>query len=362
MDSVNNWNVLYYLNDKLTNQVNSYVAEQEVIGAYAMFDLPVLDKLRVLAGVRYEMSNQFVENFVDTLEFATQSEKYQMGDAEYRDLLPSFNLTYSIIDNMNIRFAYNKTLARPVFRELAPYASWDFKGGYRKIGNPDLKRTTIDNIDLRWEYFFASGEIISLSGFYKYFTDPIEQRDSPITNNPEINYENIPNSHLYGVESEFRKSLGFIPALSNFNLGLNLTYIYSEMEEDSAFLSAARRTDPNYPAKREMYGQSPFIVNSHLGYQNDSIGLRANLVFNVSGPKIILITKGGLPNVYEQAFPLLDFNISKDLAKNWSIKFSVKNILNSEFKQTYTYKGEEYYFLGYHPGRTFGLGVSYLIN
>jgi outer membrane receptor protein involved in Fe transport len=362
IDSVNNYNILYYLNDKLTNQVNSYVANQEVLGAYAMIDLPLLDKLRLVAGARYELSRQFVENYVDTIEFATQKKKYQMGDAEYKDFLPSVNVIYTIVDNMNLRFAFSQTLARPVFRELAPYASWDFKGGYRKIGNPDLKRTTIDNFDLRWEYFFAPGEIFSISGFYKLFSDPIEQRDSPITNNPEITYENIPDSRLYGIESEFRKSLGFVPALENVNLGLNFTYIYSEMEEDSLFLVSARKSNSDYPAKREMFGQSPWIINSYLGYQNDSVGLKANLVFNAAGPKILLITKGGLPNVYEQPCPMLDFNISKTIAKNWSLKFSVKNILNSEFKQTYSYRGQKYYFLGNYPGREFGIGISYRIN
>jgi len=82
----------------------------------------------------------------------------------------------------------------------------------------------------------------------------------------------------------------------------------------------------------------------------------------VSGPKIFLITKGGLSNVYEQPFPLLDFNFSKSLGERWNLKFSVRNILNPEFKQTYSYKGTEYYFIGNHLGREFKLGVSYLIQ
>ena len=190
----------------------------------------------------------------------------------------------------------------------------DIRGEQFQYDTPG-KRSTIDNIDLRWAYFFAPGEIISFSAFYKYFRDPIEQRDAPITNNPEINYENIADSRLFGLEMEFRKQLDFIPALQDFQIGTNLTYIFSEMEEDSLFLDAARKTDPNYPARREMFGQSPYIVNAFLGYFNPGAGIRSDLVFNVSGPKIFLITKGGLPNVYEQPFPLLDFNISKSIGE-----------------------------------------------
>jgi outer membrane receptor protein involved in Fe transport len=361
IDSVNNWNILYYYNTALGNAVNSYRAEQYVIGSYIMVDIPLFEKLRMVTGVRYEVSGQFVENYVDSTE-GSNAKWYESGEGEYRDWLPSFNLTYSLIENMNLRLGYNRTIARPVFRELAPYASWDYKGGYRVVGNPNLKRTTIDNIDFRWEYFFAPGEIISFSAFYKYFRDPIEQRDAPITNNPEINYENIADSRLFGLEMEFRKQLDFIPALQDFMIGTNLTYIWSEMEEDSLFLDAARKTDPNYPATREMYGQAPYIINPFLGYHNPDLGIRSDLVFNVAGPKIFLITKGGLPNVYEQPFPLLDFNFSKSIGERWNLKFAVRNLLNPEFKQTYTYKGNEYYFIGNQIGREFKFGVSYLIQ
>jgi TonB-dependent receptor len=336
------------------------VADQHVYAAYAMVDVPIFEKLRLVTGARYEFSTQFVENEVDTTEF--NPVKYSYGEGICKDLLPSFDLTWSIIENMNLRIGYNRTLARPVFRELAPYASWDYKGGFRVVGNPGLKRTLIDNMDLRWEYYFAPGELFSLSGFYKYFNSPIEQRDEPITNNPEIHYENIPDSRLYGVEAELRKSLDFVSFLRDFQIGANITFIYSDMEEDSAFLVSARMVDTLYPAKREMFGQSPFIVNANIGYQNDSIGLRANLVFNVSGPRIVLITKGGLPNVYEQPFPMLDFNISKSFGDRWSVKFSVKNILNTEFMQVYKFEDIEYYFLGYKPGREFKIGVTYLIK
>jgi outer membrane receptor protein involved in Fe transport len=361
IDSGNNWNIIYYYNSMLGNQVNSYRADQYVLGSYIIVDIPLFEKLRLVAGVRYEVSGQFVENYVNSAE-GTNVKWYESGEGEYRDWLPSYNLTYSVLENINLRLGYNRTIARPVFRELAPYASWDYKGAYRMVGNPELKRTTIDNIDFRWEYFFASGEIISFSAFYKYFRDPIEQRDAPTANNPEINYENIADSRLFGLEMEFRKQLDFIPALQDFQIGTNLTYIWSDMEEDSLFLDAARKTDPNYPARREMFGQSPYIINAFLGYFNPDIGIRGDLVFNVSGPKIFLITKGGLPNVYEQPFPLLDFNFSKSIGERWNLKFSVRNILNPEFKQTYSYKGTEYYFIGNHPGREFKLGVSYLIQ
>ncbi|MCK4830040.1 TonB-dependent receptor, partial [bacterium] len=104
IDSTNNWNVLYYYNTLLSNEVRSYRANQHVLGTYAMVDIPLFEKLRMVLGVRYELSNQFVENYVDTTEFNV-AKHYESGDGSYKDLLPSINLTCELAENMNLRFA-----------------------------------------------------------------------------------------------------------------------------------------------------------------------------------------------------------------------------------------------------------------
>ena len=120
------------------------------------------------------------------------------------DILPAINLTYTLIDNMNIRLAYTRTLSRPTFREIAPFASFS-PVAPTIVGNPDLKRTLIDNIDLKWEYFMKPGEVISFGVFYKNFTDPIEMVDNPVAVNPEISYQNVEQAQNYGFEADFRK-------------------------------------------------------------------------------------------------------------------------------------------------------------
>ncbi len=354
--------VVFYTNSLLTDQKNSYEGTENVIAGYGVADLPVTGRIRLIAGARYEQADIFVENLVDTIEFSNKVDDYDNGGFNEGDILPSFNVVYNVIDDMNLRVGYNRTVARPVFRELAPYASYDYKAGLRKIGNPDLKKTDVDNVDFRWEWFMRPGEILSFSAFYKYFRNPIELRDAERAANPEINYTNIGSSNLYGVEIEWRKRLDFIEALKEFSFGTNVTLVKSVVEEDSTRLVSARAVDPDWPETRAMFGQSPYVINSYLNYHNFERGWDANLGFNVSGEKLILVNKAASPDVYEQPFPALDFNISKQFKNGINIKFSAENLLNPKLEQTYSFVNSTGYFRQYRIGRQFSISLTYLID
>jgi outer membrane receptor protein involved in Fe transport len=362
VDGPGQYNIVYYTNSNLTDDKNSYDGSETVIGAYGMVDLPVTEKFRLVTGLRVESSDIFVENHVDTIEYPTKVDDYDNGGFEEIDFLPSLNMVYSPMEDMNLRAGYGKTVARPVFRELAPYASYDYKAGLRKIGNPDLEKTTVDNVDLRWEWFLNPGEIISVSAFYKYFTNPIELRDKEQAANPEIHYENIDNSNLYGLEFEVRKRLNMVEALRNFTLGANVTLVKSIVKEDSTRLASAQLVDPDWPETRPMFGQAPYVVNTYLNYHHFERGWDINLGFNVSGEKLILVNKAATPDVYEQPFAMLDFNISKQFKNGINIKLSADNLLNPNFEQTYDFGSSTGYFRQYKLGRSFSLGLTYMIK
>jgi len=357
-----NWQVVYYENSNLTSDKNSYQGRETVKALFAIIDLPLTENLRIVGGARYEGSDIFVENLVDTIRYPTKQEDYDNGGFTEQDILPSVNLVYSPREDMNIRFGYNRTVARPVFRELAPYASYDYKSGLRKIGNPDLEKTTVDNADIRWEWFLCPGELISFSTFYKHFVNPIELRDKEEAANPEIHFENIRDSRLYGIELEFRKKLDFAAFLRHFSLGANVTLVKSVVAEDSTRLASARMVDPDWPEKRAMFGQSPYVVNTYLNYHHTERGWDASVGFNTSGEKLILVSKAATPDVYEQPFPLLDFHISKQFRGGFSIKFSAENLLNPDWEQTYDFGSQEGYFRKHNIGRSFSVGLTYQLN
>ena len=336
-----------------TDVKNSYQADQNVTAGYGMVNLPINEKIKISTGIRVENTNIWI---------ASMDRKYNPGTLSNIDLLPAINLTYSKSSDIKFRLAYSKTVARPTFRELAPYASEDFQGGITYIGNSELQRTQIDNFDIRWEQYLKPGELISISTFIKYFKNPIELVDNPVAVNPELTWQNVDNAKLYGIELELRKNLDFIHFLRNLSIAGNYTFVKSVVSIDSLELSSIHATDPDHASNRVMFGQSPYVINGLLSYKNDSIGLSANLSYNVTGKKLVVIIKNGTPDIYEQPRHQLDFNITKEFGERIKLKFSIGNILNSAYKKTYTYNDEEYIFNNKYLGQTFSISFNYTIE
>jgi TonB-dependent receptor-like protein/carboxypeptidase-like protein len=332
---------------------NSYTADQLVTAGFAMIDLKLFSKLRVVTGLRFEHT---------LINSASKDSSLAVGYLNNNDILPALNLTWFTNDKTNLRLNISRTLARPSFRELAPYASEDFEDSRVYIGNEELIRTLIDNIDLKYEYFISPNEIASFGLFYKRFMNPIEVVDNPSAQNAELTWQNMDQASVYGFEIDIRKKLNFIQFLRNIRMGVNFTYVYSEVSINSVELELIRATDPGAKDTRPMSGQSPYIINASLGYNNAEKGLDVNLVYNVAGPKLIINTKGGTPDIYQKSTNSINLIATKTISNRWVLSFKATNLLNPDNKQTYTYKGEEYISRQYTKGRVFEMGIKYSIK
>ena len=353
----------------LTDLVNTDDAHMNVFGGYGMFDVRHNERLSGNVGLRVEAADMFIRSRkIDMVDDLTEDQIDNLqGGLNELDFMPSMNLTYALgeldaIKLTNLRFGYSRTIARPVFREKAPFRSFNFEWLETLSGNPDLGETTIDNIDLRLERFPNLGEVVSASVFYKRFTDPIEQTSVLAAVNTEYTWSNVPYANVWGLEFEGRKQLGNVsPALDNFSLSGNVTLIKSEARIWDDELEVIRATDPNHPDTRPLFGQSPYIVNAMLNFQGDSAKLNAAVAFNVQGDKLFLVTEGGAPDIYQRPTPQLDFNVSQRLGNNFSIRFRARNLLNPLDQKTYTFQGVDYNWLANTRGRTYSLSLSYTL-
>lgn len=340
------------------DSANNYNAFQTVLGSYLMVDLPVLPKLRFVGGARLETTQIALFSFDATLR-ETMGLDGEQNLLNNIDILPAISLTYDLTTKMKLKGSYSRTLARPTFRELAPYTSFDVDGGYLLAGNPNLERSLADNADLRWEFYPTYAELISVGVFYKNFINPIERTFNPTAPNAEITFRNVPNATLMGTEFELKKNLGFIHAYAkSFSFAANFSYIYSRTQIDPLEYQEILATDTDAKPYREMFGQSPFSANASLAYKNEK-GTSANLVFNIVGPRIAVIVRGGTPDVYERARPLLGFNISQEFANNFKVKLAANNLLNTTYRESIQYKGGEYYVRQNPIGMSFSVGISY---
>lgn len=341
-----------------TSGGGTYFGKENIPAAYAMIDWQVAKSLKISTGARFERTDIHLENV-----FADEDERY--ADLENNDILPAVNITKNLGEKTNLRFGYGRTIARPTFRELAKFVTFNWSQGINEAGNPFLERSVIDNIDVRYEVFPKSAELISVSAFYKNFRNPIERVIDPNSNDQDliIRPRNVPNAWLAGAEFEFRKSLEFVSeTLQDFSLGFNFAYIYSRVDIEEGELRLIRLQNPNAKAQRAMFGQSPYIVNAILSYDNSERRINTNVTFNVQGERIAVVSTGAIPNIYEQARPVLDFNFKKGLSERFSVKLTAANLLNSAYRFTHDFKGTEYNYSSYTLGRNFSIGASYLIE
>ncbi len=329
---------------------NSYDGYEKIAAGYAMVVYNI-NRLKIIAGARVENTDIYVQS---------QDESLPEGTIQQTDVLPALNLVYKLSENANLRLSGTQTLARPNMRELAPFISFDFGGGNRIQGNPNLERTLIQNLDLRWELFPRAGELFAASVYYKSFDNPIVTAFVPESANPLIRYTNVDQATVYGFEFEFRKKLDFIsPTLENFRFSTNFSLIKSIVDIPEMEQAIIDEFNPEKGDTRQFQGQSPFLLNASINYNNADIGLDATLAYNVFGRRLAIISEAADPDVFEESAPALDLIISKTLTQRFSLKLSARNLLNPARQQTMEFRGKEYTLQNYKLGRDFGMGISY---
>lgn len=156
-----------YIYDDSDNR-NSYKGDNILTAAYAGIDLP-FGRWNVYAGVRFEYSRMALTSYTKIKDWDSETRNYTHADP-----FPSVNVTYRINDKHLLRAAYGMSTNRPEFREVSPSVYYDFDLFSDVKGNADLKAAYIQNADLRWEWYPAAGEGISVAVFYKHFRNPIE--------------------------------------------------------------------------------------------------------------------------------------------------------------------------------------------
>lgn len=308
--------------DEDTKGSDSYDASNFLRAYYGMVMLP-LWKFNITGGVRIEHNTQDLNSYDIT------GAPINVNN-DIVSVLPSANVAFNIHERMLVRAAYGKTVNRPEFREIAPFYFYDFVFNAINLGNSNLNIAQVHNVDLRWEFYPTQAEVISIGAFYKRFEDPIEKYFMPGVGSGgtrSFTWGNAYTANNYGIEVEIRKTFAKLAPNVRFlrDLGVvaNGAWIESRVQ-----LSKNSSTEDN---ERPMMGQSPYVINTGVYYQNDSINLSANILYNVIGPRIVIVGVPGIPEVWEMPRNTLDFTISKGIGKHFDIRLSVQNILNAKY-------------------------------
>lgn len=331
---------------EITGVNDAYDAEHTIDAAYFMTDT-TRGKWRVIGGARYEKSDQRVTTF-NPFDVGNEVEAVNVGN----DVLPSLNIVYQLGPQTNLRFGYGRSLNRPEFRELSPFAFVEVAGGRSVAGNPDLEQATLDGFDFRWETFPSSGEVVAASAFYKKIDKPIERIIQP-TSDLRQSFVNADSATLWGLELEFRRSLEIVsPLLRLWSVNVNYANIHSDVTVGAHQFSVVTNTD------RPLEGQSDQTANVALQFYHPQWGTMLRLLGAYNGQRLAEVGAFGLPDIYEAASHSFDVVVSQSLGsfvKGVELKLAGTNLLNE--KRDFVQGGQIQRH--YEPGRKVSLSLSY---
>ncbi|MES1191219.1 MAG: TonB-dependent receptor [Steroidobacter sp.] len=170
-------------------------------------------------------------------------------DFKYGYVLPSLNLKLDVGDGLQWRFDYFKGIFNPDFGFTRNdfTVGWDSQGqnftnsfgGTATAGNPYLRPTKSDNVDLSLEWYFGSNGVnqLSVAAFYKELKDVVVNGSfitnvvrnglslpvylTSATNSPDLGL-------IKGFEVGYQQQYDFLPGwLSGFGVNANYTYTSS---------------------------------------------------------------------------------------------------------------------------------------
>lgn len=314
-----------------------------------------------------------------------QGENYVTFDRDpYTDVLPSANLAWWINNELVIRGAAARVMARPDLQNLNPGAGVDSFAYIVTFQNPNLDPTKATALDTAIEWYFGEGALAALSLFYKdieTFTFTESERNtfastglpqsvilatSPASmtpdgegNCPELGaagcwdvrrVQNGPGAKLKGFEialqAPFSTFYGGLPiVLKDMGFIANYTYVDSEVEYE--FLGST--------LEERLIGLSKGSFNGTLYYEDPKFSARASVAYRsdylIGGPG----SQGNLW-AYQEAETRMDASTSYNINEYIKVSLEGLNLLNTAFSQMVDVDAKRRLMYN-KSGRTFLLGA-----
>lgn len=288
----------------------NYDAYEKISAGYAMAKLS-LSGWELIGGLRIENTDQGY-----ALKFPRNVDPE--GRQKYTDWLPSLHIKKMLTDRMNLRLSYARAINRPSFFEIVPYSIINEE--YKEKGNPSLKHTVADNIDLRWEFFPKSSEQLMVDLFYKHLQNPIEYG---LINEGQDTYYmpmNMGNANNMGVEIDILKYF------SKFGIKANYTFTHSRITTDK------RTMDGNdiitVRQSRPLYGQAAHVANLSLLFKDTRNGWDAQLTGSFISKRLADVSNWYDNDIWENNYFRMELSAEKSFRCGLSVFLKATNLLN----------------------------------
>lgn len=315
-------------NGGLTPQ--TFDGEQNIHAGFGAIEYQFSPKLTVIVGTRVESVYQY-------LEWYTNLSPNGKSTYEKIEVMPSTSIKYALNDKQNLKFAASKTYTMPQFKERAPFQFEDVNENF--TGNPDLYASTDYNVDLKWEFFPKTNELISVTAFGKYIQNPINEVTIASAAN-DISYVNTGDKAIaIGGEFEIKKVIFENDAENKESLtaGFNASYMYNNQDFDSQKVND--ETDLNVfftEEESKLTGASDLLLNGDVSYFKAFSNKRdflATVTYNYFSDRVYAIGTNARGSLVDKAVGTLDLILKSNVSENIALGLSVKNILDPKVER-----------------------------
>jgi iron complex outermembrane receptor protein len=279
-------------------------------------------------------------------------------DRDYWDFLPSVNLAHDLSDQLVLRMAAARTMARPDFTDVSPRVSLNPGSLTGQGGDPEIDPFRANQADLSLEWYHGpdNTEILSAALFYKdiesFITDqPVQQAHLIQTTTPNLSLctpaasAEFPNRYSCQFTINQRVNGGGgqvmgleLNALQKFGrgFGLQANYTYSDAQADDANL--------------EIPGNSKHSGNVIGFFENDRFGAR--LAYSYRSEFFVTFDRSTRLN--QDSLKSLDASLAVNLFRGLALTFDGVNLTDEKivqfasdsFRPRAVYDNGRYFFLG----------------
>lgn len=350
----------------------NYKAKERITAGYVGLKQDLTEKFSVNLGLRVENTNiDYTGNIVEDDE---DLKGIASLDNNYTDVLPNINLKYKLTNDVILKAAFTKSIARPKYYDLVPYFNIRPSDQEMSVGNPSLLPVRSTNFDVMAEKYFKTVGILSGGLFYKkvknFFYTYIDNQftqgefaatfpgiDNPVQ--PGDNWDfsqrrNGTGADVWGAEVAFQRQLDFLPGIWK-GLGVYLNYTYTHSATEGIYLDGEKiRSDVKLP------GAAPHIFNASLSFENKKLVVRLSGNFTssyVDDSDDAGYTADAFTDRYYDKQFFLDANASYAITSKLRLFAEANNLTNQPLRYYQGMKDRtaqlEYY------GPKFNLGIKF---
>lgn len=136
---------------------------QQVAAAYAQVSTPIIKKLSLVAGARYEYTN-IKGNLRDNGGAFT---------SDFHNLLPIAILSLDMKNYSKLKLSYNQRIERPSIDYVNPFVNYSDQLNIQ-YGNPELEPERTHNLELGYSAMIGQRTMLNVTGFFRNTDNAIE--------------------------------------------------------------------------------------------------------------------------------------------------------------------------------------------